>query len=206
MRVREARRSSSWARTSARSRSLSTARRAAAPISRSGVERAVVDDQSDRLAVSHDRRRRLTRTRCRVDRPAGRVHVPLRGRQPVGDLEAIVAERAGQRRSERPRRRRRAERVGKQCHALARRARRAERPRRRRRTRSDQRRGPEEEHRREWTSSRGPRPVRRSARRRRRPSPAGSRGRDHDVRHHPPRDPGRPGEPDHADRPRRSWR
>ena len=71
-----------------------------------------MDDGRDRLAVAHDRRRRLTPSRSGSTGEPARVDVATGARQPVGDGEAVVAEGTGERRAERSGRRRRAELVG----------------------------------------------------------------------------------------------
>ena len=87
MRARDSRTSARRARISARSRSLSTARRAAAPMSARARE-GVVDDDGDRFTVAHDRGAALARPGFRVDYPPGAVDEAARTAQPVGHHES----------------------------------------------------------------------------------------------------------------------
>ena len=101
IRARDARSSSTVARSSAWSRSFSSAIPAAAPAactsSRLVVERRVVDDRRNPPTAAIDPRDRAPRIVVRqLDRPTVDVDVARRLRQPVGDLERVVAERTRQ--------------------------------------------------------------------------------------------------------------
>ena len=120
MRPRTARSEVSWSSTSAISRSLSMASRAAGPIwspsFRSSSSARIVGDHRDRTPAADDCRAGPPLALVRNDGFTGCVNESCRVRQPVGHRQALVPERSGQHRLERTDRGRRGQVVGQPRH------------------------------------------------------------------------------------------